>query len=413
MPKPPKKPNKPRGEPGFGTIYKRQRTRALKDGTTKKVNLFVVEFRRGDKPKLVKAFSSEAKAKAWRLSHVGPKPEAQAAVQKESAKVTLCEQVDMFLIAAADKDDGVEPTTRRGYRDTLKLHVVPRLGAIPLHSITTDDIRTALEGVKQDVSESMRQRCQRVLHKLFAWSRITPNPVASLNSEGFRPRKSGNGVKSKDKAPSIAACKAIFKAAKGHRYEALLTTAVCCGLRWGELAGLRWGDVDFKKKTISVNQTLREVSYEGNDGKEHWTLERKEGTKTKGPGDLIDLPEFVLAALTSRLKAAKAEGYGPGHGRGEFKDLVFLTPSGTPLRKRNFRRDFWDDIREKAKVPNVTMHGLRAAMSSILASKNASAKMIATRMRHSDVRLTMNTYTNLDRTSQAEAATIFDDVFAE
>jgi integrase len=37
--------------------------------------------------------------------------------------------------------------------------------------------------------------------------------------------------------------RALFKAASGHRLEALFVVAVTAGLRQGELLGLRWEDV--------------------------------------------------------------------------------------------------------------------------------------------------------------------------
>jgi integrase len=69
-------------------------------------------------------------------------------------------------------------------------------------------------------------------------------------------------------------------------------------------------------------------------------------------------------------------------------------------------------IREAAGCEWATMHSLRHAMSSILASHRASAKHIAERLGVGDVQLTLDRYAHLDRVSQAQAASIFDDVFA-
>ena len=147
----------------------------------------------------------------------------------------------------------------------------------------------------------------------------------------------------------------------------------------------------------------------GEDGRETYRggLEAVPYGKTDGSSRVVDLPYVAVDALRARQGIAKDE---PRSRRSQY---CFTATNGKPLRASNFNRRVWQPIRKAAGLPQVTMHGLRHACSSILASRGASAKQIAARLGHADVRLTLNRYTHLDRTSQVAAASIFDEEFGK
>ena len=48
----------------------------------------------------------------------------------------------------------------------------------------------------------------------------------------------------------------LLAATKGHRLGALVSVALACGLRQGEIIALRWRDVDLEDGLVSVRHTL-------------------------------------------------------------------------------------------------------------------------------------------------------------
>src|SRR5262249_52921995 len=46
---------------------------------------------------------------------------------------------------------------------------------------------------------------------------------------------------------------------KRHRFNALFTVALACGLRLGEATGLRWDDIDLESGEVRVRQQLQRV----------------------------------------------------------------------------------------------------------------------------------------------------------
>ena len=165
-------------------------------------------------------------------------------------------------------------------------------------------------------------------------------------------------------------------------------------------------DIDFAERRSLVAQTLREFVI-GDDGKESYrgALGAVPYGKTDESSRVVDLPQVAIDALRERQRIAKGEA------RSRRSPYCFTASNGSPLRASNFNRRTWRDIRDAAGLPEVTMHGLRHACSSIMASRGASAKQIAARLGHADVRLTLNRYTQLDRTSQVAGAAIFDQEF--
>ncbi len=86
--------------------------------------------------------------------------------------------------------------------------------------------------------------------------------------------------------------------------------------------------------------------------------------------------------------------------------LVFATSVGTPIR--NLRRS-WARIKELAGL-DVRFHDLRHAHATLLLQANVHPKIVAERLGHSRVELTLNTYSHVLPGLQEEAAAKLDAV---
>ncbi|RDI25361.1 tyrosine-type recombinase/integrase [Lentzea flaviverrucosa] len=75
-------------------------------------------------------------------------------------------------------------------------------------------------------------------------------------------------------------------------------------------------------------------------------------------------------------------------------DLLFTTRHGTPIEPRNFNRS-WDRRCEKAGVPKITVHDGRRSCASLLAELNVHPSVIMRILRHANIRVTMEIYTEI------------------
>ncbi len=146
------------------------------------------------------------------------------------------------------------------------------------------------------------------------------------------------------------------------------------GLRFGEAAGLEVEALDLLRRRLAVTQTLNHV----------------DGKLTVGP------PKTAAARRTVTLPAFLADELGAHLGRyGSESNLVFTSSEGTALRRRNFRRRDWlPAVRASVGEP-LRFHDLRHSHVALLIAAGEHPKTISSRLGHSTIRTSLDTYGHL------------------
>lgn len=161
------------------------------------------------------------------------------------------------------------------------------------------------------------------------------------------------------------------------QYSPLVFTAAYVGLRWGELAGLGPSQINWLRKSITINRQLVEV----NGKLEFGVPKTKKSTRT------VSVPESVLEMLSQMELTG---------------ELVFTTVTGKPMRRSNFRKT-WKRAVEMTGLPSsFTFHELRHTMAALSIEAGAHPKTICDRLGHSSITVTMDRYGHLFE-SQDEA----------
>ena len=86
--------------------------------------------------------------------------------------------------------------------------------------------------------------------------------------------------------------------------------------------------------------------------------------------------------------------------------LVFTSEVGTLINPTNPRRRSFASLLEKAKVPKVRFHDLRHTCATLLFSRNVHPKDVQQLLGHSNISITLDTYSHVipgmgDRAAQA------------
>ena len=114
----------------------------------------------------------------------------------------------------------------------------------------------------------------------------------------------------------------------------------------------------------------------------------------------------TLAALRSRRTQQERERCALESAWVE-SGLVFITYSGKAVDPRNLNRS-WYVVRERAGLGLVRVHDLRHSCASLLLAAGASPRTVMKTLGHSQIGLTMNTYTHvlpdIERTAVDAAA---------
>jgi integrase len=217
------------------------------------------------------------------------------------------------------------------------------------------------------------------LGQAVRWRLITRNPCDAVD----RPRVDPREARFLDEA----GVRALLEAARGDRLEALAVTAVTTGMRQGELLGLQWGDVDLRRGTIAVRRQLLD------HGMGRPELGKLKTAKSRRS---VTLPAVAVAALARHRERLGALPLPSAP--------VFTDSRGGPLLKRNLLRRWFHPLVARAGLPRMRFHDLRHAHASLLLSAGVHPKVVQERLGHSQVSVTLDTYSHVAPSLQREAA---------
>ena len=222
------------------------------------------------------------------------------------------------------------------------------------------------KGVGGRTIESIGARLSTAFEKAVRRRQILANPFRLVTRPGHRAKESPT-VDMESAGRFLAAC-------RGDRFEALYVVMLEGGLRLGEALALRWTSIDWKARTIAIEEQLVEV-----DGKVELAP-----TKTRGSRRLIELGPAAIKALRRRERAAAGEPH---------KSLfAFTTPDGAHPRRSNLRQRSFQKILKAAGIDHLTLHGLRHSMGVLMASAGVPTTILKERFGHETTRMTLDRY---------------------
>lgn len=142
------------------------------------------------------------------------------------------------------------------------------------------------------------------------------------------------------------------------------------GMRPEEYLGLRRRDINFTYGTASVDQVVlfnRKFSF----GEPKTARSRRQ----------VPLSTELMGKVKTHLNSHKFE-------------LVFPTSNGTPIVLRNLRRSLIP-ILDAADVKRIPLYGLRHTCATLLLLAGVNPKVVADRLGHSSVTMTLDTYSHV------------------
>lgn len=318
---------------------------------------------------------------------------------------TVGKYLDEWFTANADT---WRASTRRGYRSAIDLYLVPSFGKLRLEQLTPMVVQRWLTGHK--VEHGARRRITLAHATLrSALADAQRLQLVTINAAGLVkvPQPTTRPI-----VPlTVEQAAAFLKTTGTHRLGSLFSVALASGLRLGEATGLRWDDVNLETGEIQVRQQLQRV------GKKLVLQE----LKTEKSRRTLVLPDVCVQALKlhrtrqleERLKAG-AHWIDTG--------LVFATYArrgagrkvGAPLAPRNVLRLLHDLLRvTEPKIAPFRFHDLRHSAASLLIAAGVPLVEVSMLLGHSELRVTADLYSHLQKQTAARAAQHMDAIFAE
>lgn len=340
------------------------------------------------------------------------------------APLTVGELLDRWLKLKRSGGD-LAPTTYVNYERTVRLHLKPPLGSIPVRDLGAEDVAAVLgEKLGEGLSGSTRRQVYDRLCAALDWAveegHLTRNVARSRSVKRPRVRHELPETFAPDEAGAILdvlweACtgRVVTPYWPGRRpagerrpdrrpyehvpswtlYAPVFLLAAYTGLRQGELLALKWSAVDLKAGTVTVAETLR-----------------RDGTfadpKSDAGARCVPIEEPEVVAVLRRLRAERLVG--PG--------LVFCTtaghtrpggrPIGSPLVARAVSRH-WHRVQEHAAIPEDRRrgtHALRKLYASALLAGGATVPEAQRLLGHSSASVTLDIYASASTEGLRKAA---------
>jgi integrase len=286
--------------------------------------------------------------------------------------------------------DTVRNTTYERYEQISRTHIIPMLGDVKLKGLSPTHVRGLYKEKRQTLSPRTVQYIHVTLHKA----------LKQAVNDGLIPRNATEAVK----PPQVCReeirpltpeqVKQLLDAARGDRLESLYALAVHTGLRQGELLGLRWEDVDLESGSLHVKRTL--TTARGGP--------RLAAPKTKGSRRRVSLTRGAVDALRAHL-ARQLEEIDRAGSLWQENGLVFASDMGKPLDRRDLTSRQFKPLLKRAKLPETTrFHDLRHTCATQLLTKNVNPKVVSEMLGHSNIAITLDTYSHVLPNMQDSAA---------
>lgn len=195
--------------------------------------------------------------------------------------------------------------------------------------------------------------------------------------------------------PTPALVRAALDAAPDE-FRAFVAVCAFAGLRLGEAAGLQIGDVDFLRRTITVERQIQgQVNATATEA-----APKYESART------VYIPEGLVTILARHVETVTLHG-----------DDGYLFSQRGYVYNRNSAGKAWRDLRSEVGMAEYTLHDLRHFYASGLIVSGCDVVTVQHSLGHSSPSITLNTYTHLwpkaeERTRNAAAA-LMADVFAD
>jgi integrase len=325
-------------------------------------------------------FFNRQDARGWlslRQSEIIRKTWEPPEAQKPATKLKFGDYSQQWM----DQRD-LKDRTRQHYRKLLDHHLIPEFGALPLVSITPDEVRAWHAKMGKRGAPTIRAHCYGLLRTILG-------TAASDGKIGSNPcviRGAGTSHRVHKVRPATLDELEIIVGAIPEQYRLMVLLGAWCAMRYGELAELRRKDIDLTDEVVRIERGVIRV----NGGQFKVTTPKTDA----GIRD-VSTPPHLLPIVEDHLD----RHVGPGPDA-----LLFPSQRGTHLAPATMNRWFYK-ARSAAGRDDLRFHDLRHSGAVLAAATGATLAELMARLGHTTPQAAMR-YQHASRARDREIAAL-------
>ena len=339
-----------------------------------------------------------------------------------AGRATINDVFDRYISLKHD----LKKSTKSGYIYNYEHFVRDNFGKKLIAKIKYSDVLQYYYHLIKDkgLSISMVESIHTLLHPTFQLA-VRDNVIRTNPSDGVIREISKNAGKNKGIRHALtldqqrAFMDYIANSPVYCKWWSVFTVLLGTGCRIGEMTGLRWEDVDFEKRTISVNHGM--VYYQ--DSETGDCSLRVSVPKTEAGIRTIPMLDAVREALELEYEEQTENGFSNTEVDG-MTGFIFTNRFGDVLRANNVNNAIKRIVqaynaeeiitatrehRDPLILPNFSAHVLRHTFATRLCENETNLKVIQSVMGHRNIETTMDIYAEATEQKKQETFTLLDE----
>jgi len=321
----------------------------------------------------------------------------------ESLKVNK-DTLGTFLDEWLGSNPNLKESSIAHYKKTLDLYIRPNIGKMMLAKVEAGDIQQLYQSLTEHgLARSTVSFVHTLLKSVFKLAvrrrKIPFNPMDGVDSPGGKRLEEEQRQKREARVMTPEQVSQFLTAAAETRFGILFTLAYHTGCRPGELLGLQWPCFDPSGLTLKI---LKNITWKKGEkkGEPEWYLDTP---KTAHGRRTLRLTESLVELLNVQRKRQLEDRMKAGriwndHG------FIFTDEFGEPYSQNRLR--YWcNQILKAAGLPDhFNPYSARHTSATLLMESGVNPKTVSERLGHSDVHITLKTYTHPTEDMQARAS---------
>lgn len=363
-------------------------------------------------------FDENGKRKYISYNVTGTKKEAEKEAKKLETKrdegglidyshMTVKEWLEEWLAVWAKQN--VTERTLRDYTRLMQEKIIPQLGKYTLAKAQNMS-KPFQEAIDQVTAESGNRTGQythmilkQAMKKAVETRRIERNPLEFVQRPKTAKKNEIRPLDTDEIKIFLVTVQELWPMENGAPLYPLFKFMLDSGCRPGESLALKWSDLEEDYHTVRIQRSFERTP-------EGW---REKEPKTAGSRRTINLTESTATALKKYHKIQNE--YKMAH-RDQFHDegYVFVSNNGKFLDKFNLAKRYFKPALKKADLPvSIRLYDLRHTVATQLLKAGINPKIVAERLGHKDITMTLNVYSHVLPGMQQVAVTALEKILGD